>query len=110
MSLGGPTRPTNIARFPNGELGIVWDDGHESVYAGHPLRCACPCANCVDELSGAKLLRDETVPADVRASEIHEVGNYGISVRWSDAHDTGIYTFDRLRAMCACESCSTSEA
>ena len=86
--------------FANGEIGIVWGDDHESIYAGHPLRCACACANCVDELSGAKILRDETVPLDIQATEIHEVGNYGLSVLWSDGHDTGIYSWEYLHHLC----------
>ena len=94
-----PRRPVNVVPFPNGEISIVWDDGHESYYRGHDLRCACACATCVDEMTGKKLLQDERVPRDVRALEILPVGNYGISIRWSDGHDTGIYTFERLREL-----------
>lgn len=108
MSRAARSRPTNLTPFPNGEIGVVWDDRHESFYGGHFLRCACACANCVDEMSGEKMLRDDSVPRDVRALEIIPVGNYGVSVRWSDGHDTGIYTFDRLRGLCACPTCSSS--
>jgi len=99
-------RPVRINPFPNGELGIAWDDGHESYFAGHALRCACVCASCVDEVSGEKLLQDERVPAEVAAREIVPVGNYGISIHWSDGHDTGIYDFGRLREICPCDDCS----
>jgi DUF971 family protein len=27
------------------------------------------------------------------------VGNYGLKIRWSDGHDTGIYSYDRLREL-----------
>ena len=101
----GP-RPRSIQPFPNGELGVAWDDGHESYLAGHALRCACVCASCVDEVSGEKLLRDDRVPADVAVEEVVPVGNYGISIRWSDGHDTGIYDFRRLRDLCPCDDCS----
>lgn len=94
---GGP-RPTNIRRFPNGGIGIVWDDGTESYIAGHALRCACGCAQCVDEVTGQKVLDDRRVPADVHAKEIHRVGNYAISIL-ADGHDTGIYPFERPREM-----------
>lgn len=104
----GP-RPTNVTPFPNGEIGVVWDDGHESYYGGHDLRCACACASCIDEMSGEKLLRDDAVPGDVHALEIVPVGNYGVSIRWSDGHDTGIYTFARLRELCPCPSCSAAD-
>jgi len=95
-----PPRATNITPFPNGELGIVWDDGHESYYPGHFLRCACACASCVDEMSGQKILEDGGVSEDVRILEIHTVGNYAIAIKWSDGHDTGIYAFERLRRLC----------
>jgi DUF971 family protein len=99
MTRSAVPRPVRITPFPNGEIGVAWEDGHESYYAGHALRCACACATCVDEMTGAKLLREAQVPADVRALSIHPVGNYGISVRWSDGHETGIYTFERLREL-----------
>lgn len=98
-------RPANVAAFPNGELGVVWDDGHQSYYRGHALRCACVCASCVDETTGVKVLVDDGVPQEVRPLEIHPVGRYGIAIRWSDGHDTGIYVFDRLRKMCPCDAC-----
>lgn len=97
--------PVRLVPFPNGELGIVWDDGHESYYLGHELRCSCQCASCVDEMTGKKVLQDSGVPADVRPREIHPVGNYAISVLWSDGHDTGIYPFKRLRELCRCPVC-----
>jgi DUF971 family protein len=98
-------RTTRIAQLPNGEIGVVWSDGHESYYSAHALRCACTCANCVDEMSGEKILRDDRVPGDVRAVSFHAVGNYGVSVLWSDDHDTGIYTYERLRELCPCDAC-----
>jgi DUF971 family protein len=30
------------------------------------------------------------------------VGNYAIGIRWSDGHETGIYSFERLRQLCPC--------
>jgi DUF971 family protein len=100
-------KPIDVATFPNGEIAIAWEDGHESIFGGHELRCACPCASCVDEMSGVKTLRDETVPQDVRATKIDPVGHYAISVKWSDGHNTGIYSFETLRRICPCEKCRT---
>ena len=92
-----PVRAVRVATFPNGELGIVWEDGHESYLPARDLRCACACAQCVDEMSGRKLLQDEGVPDDIRIAGLQPVGNYAIAIRFSDGHDTGIYAFDRLR-------------
>jgi len=99
MNASASTVPVQITPFPNGEIGIKWADGHESFYNGHELRCACACASCVDELTGRKVLVNDRIPKDVSPEEIHRVGNYAISILWSDGHDTGIYSFSRLREL-----------
>jgi ATP-binding protein involved in chromosome partitioning len=97
-----PVRPLRVTPFPSGELAVAWEDGHQSFYDGHVLRCACACASCVDEMSGRKVLVDDGVPRDVKPMQVLPVGRYGISIVWSDGHDTGIYTFERLRTLCPC--------
>lgn len=87
------------AAFPNGEIGVVWTDGHESYYTGRDLRVACTCATCVEEMTGKKLLDPSRIASDIRATEIKPVGRYGLGIRFSDGHDTGIYAFERLRAL-----------
>ena len=98
--------PYAINRRDDGLL-IEWDtDGHAALYPARELRLACPCAACVDEMSGRALLNPDSVAADVRPVSIALVGAYGLRVRWSDGHDTGIYTFERLRAACPCPACA----
>ena len=91
--------PTDIRQAGPKTLGITWDDGSESLYDVLELRLACPCANCIDEMTGAARLDPATVPADVKPLSVKSVGNYAISIRWSDGHDTGIYSFDRLKEL-----------
>jgi len=69
------------------------------------LRLACPCAECVEEMTGRRLLDPTRVPAEVRPVALALVGGYGLRVHWSDGHSTGIYTFARLRADCPCPRC-----
>jgi DUF971 family protein len=38
-----------------------------------------------------------SVPADLRQSDLALVGNYAITMWFSDGHHTGIYTFEYLR-------------
>jgi DUF971 family protein len=104
-----PTRttPRDLAIFPTGELAIVWGDGHESYYDPFTLRCACPCAQCVDEMTGEKVLRDSSVPPSVRIESVEPVGRYAITIRWSDGHGTGIYIFEKLRSGCPCPQCTS---
>jgi len=102
--------PKDLAVFPGGELAIVWSDGHESYYDPFALRCACPCAECVDELTGEKVLQDASVLENVRIESVEPVGRYAITIRWSDGHGTGIYIFEKLRSACSCSECASGTA
>jgi DUF971 family protein len=59
----------------------------------------------VDERTGIPILKPEDVSEDVRPVRIEPVGRYAIQFHWSDGHATGIYSFDRLRALCPCPAC-----
>jgi ATP-binding protein involved in chromosome partitioning len=97
--------PYAITRQDDGLL-IEWDQaGHRAFYPARPLRLACGCAVCVEEMSGRPLLDPAGVPADIRPVSVALVGAYGLRIQWSDGHGTGIYTFERLRATCPCEQC-----
>ncbi len=100
-----PVMPYAISREDAG-VRIEWDQaGHVGFFPARPLRLACPCAACVDEVSGRPLLDPATVPEDVKPLRLTLIGAYGIRVIWSDGHSTGIFTFERLRASCPCPRC-----
>lgn len=89
--------PYRIRRRDEG-LTIEWEEGAPGIaYPARSLRLACPCAECVEEMSGRPLLRPETVPADVAPRSVQLVGGYGLKIDWTDGHSTGIYTFEALR-------------
>jgi len=98
--------PLDIRQLDDARLLIVWQDGHESTYPYRELRAACRCASCSDEETGEVRVRIEDIPQDIHPLEITPVGRYGISIAWSDGHNTGIYPFSRLRNMCTCPQCS----
>jgi len=101
------TTPIEIAPTEDAaRLRIRWRDGHVSEYEPRYLRLACPCAGCVDEMSGRPLLDPRSVPEEVYPLEIRYMGRYALVFHWSDGHQTGIYPFDRLRALCPCEACA----
>ena len=104
------TTPVEIRRVENREVHILWADGHQTVFTNKYLRENCPCAGCVHEFTGERILRPESVRPDVRAENISLVGRYAVQFRWSDGHSTGIYSFDKLRAECPCESCRAGGA
>lgn len=88
------------------EILFEWDRaGHVGVFGTRELRLACPCAVCVDEMTGRPLLDPATVPEEVTAESVELVGAYGVRFRWSDGHGTGIYTFESLRRACPCGAC-----
>ena len=90
----------------DGGLHIEWDQaGHEAMFPARELRLACPCAGCVEEMSGRPLLNPATVSPDIRPVSVALVGAYGIKIHWSDGHSTGIYTFERLFEACPCARC-----
>ena len=102
--------PRSLRQAGPRELEITWGDGHVSVYPVAELRRACPCAGCVDEMTGARTLRTEDVPDEVRPVRLEPVGRYAVGIHWSDGHSTGIYTFELLRALCPCPVCSASDS
>ncbi|NBX67975.1 MAG: DUF971 domain-containing protein [Proteobacteria bacterium] len=100
-----PLAPLSLRQLGPQELGILWNDGHESKYQVRNLRLSCRCANCVDEWTREKILKDETVPLDIRPKKMETVGRYALQIDWSDGHNAGIFTFEQLRSHCECELC-----
>ena len=87
------------------DLYILWKDGHESRYDFYTLRCACPCAICIHELTGERILDPSQIPNNVSIIHCKYVGNYALNISWSDNHQTGLYTFRTLRRLCQCQLC-----
>jgi DUF971 family protein len=97
--------PRQIQQAGPRELRITWSDGHISLYPVAYLRRSCRCARCIDEWSGERILKPESVPEDVKPLNVSPVGRYAIHIDWSDGHTSGIYSFEHLREICPCESC-----
>jgi DUF971 family protein len=89
-------KPTDLAFDTDGNLLVRWNDGKESNFPPRWLRARCPCAECVEEWSGKRVVGDEQVKADVKPQGMNEVGRYAMQVEWSDGHSTGIYSWDYL--------------
>ena len=94
--------PVEIGRANLYDLKVKWQDAHESIYPARALRFSCPCAGCVDEITGQFRMIPANVPQNVSPLKIDVVGRYAIAIHWSDGHNTGIYAFDRLRKLCPC--------
>jgi DUF971 family protein len=88
--------PLEIVGLGQRTIRIVWDEGDEDVWAARDLRLRCTCAHCQSELTGERILDPTTVPEDLTVTAMALVGNYGLSIHFSDGHTTGIY---RLREL-----------
>lgn len=91
--------PTQITEETESTISIKWSDDSETAYDAPTLRRQCPCASCVNEWTGQKILEDKNVPDDLSFSHISIVGRYALNFHFSDGHDTGIFSFDLLRRM-----------
>ena len=90
-------QPTVIKKSDPARIEIDWNDGHKTVYTTAELRGLCPCAQCVNELTGTRMHDPATVPEGLVHTHVRMVGNYAIALVFSDGHDTGIYPFPYLR-------------
>ena len=77
-------------------LSLTWRDGSVTHYPLRLLRQTCRCASCVHEFTGAQILDPDSVPEDIEVTKISLVGNYAVSIGFSDDHDTGIYSWKHL--------------
>ena len=89
--------PKVITRSDPARIAIEWSDGHVTQYRAAELRGLCPCALCVNEVSGVRMHDPGDVPADLTQNDARMVGNYALTMTFSDGHQTGIFTFPFLR-------------
>ncbi|MCA9175293.1 MAG: DUF971 domain-containing protein [Planctomycetales bacterium] len=98
--------PTQLNLDEQGrELVIQWSDDQTRRYGFKELRDNCPCATCREKRKEAPaapnplqvLTPEQLVPLAVVG--MRPVGNYAYAIAFSDGHDTGIYTLERLREL-----------
>jgi DUF971 family protein len=79
-------------------IGVLWADGHDSIYPLENLRRACPCNACRGRVDG------EVPEASRRIRQLSRMGDTGMFLGWADGHET-LYTTAQLRALCRCAHC-----
>ena len=104
------SQPVSIERTAPRAIRITWDDGHVSDFATSGLREFCGCANCVDEWTGVTRIAPGSIPESVDVVECEHVGSYAVRFVFTDAHSDGIYSWQRLRKFCPCDSCAIERA
>jgi prepilin-type processing-associated H-X9-DG protein len=103
MSSSPRFTPTAV-KAPHGAtvMKITWADGHVSELPHEILRGYCPCAHCQGHGGTTTFVPGGNL--DIRG--IEQVGNYAFCLTWGDQHDTGIYSYRYLRALCQCAECA----
>jgi DUF971 family protein len=97
---GPEIEPREIKQEDDFTIRITWADSRECRYSAAALRRHCPCAQCVNEWTGERVLKPEAIAEELEISDLSLVGRYAINFRWSDGHETGIYSFRYLRELC----------
>lgn len=90
-------QPLVIRRSDPAKVEIEWADGHKTSFSAAELRGLCPCAACVNEVTGQRMHDPASVPAGLTQSDLRFVGNYAVALQFSDGHNTGIFPFRFLR-------------
>lgn len=88
-------KPTEINLHQKSRiLEIAFDDGQKYEYSCEYLRCFSPSAEVQGHGPGEEVL--QTGKEFVNIDKIEQVGNYAVSITFSDGHDTGIYSWETL--------------
>jgi DUF971 family protein len=91
--------PRQIIEESDSEISINWSDDTETKFNAMDLRRNCPCAGCINEWTGEKILKADSIKDDLAFSSISIVGRYALNFHFSDGHDTGIYSFQYLKEL-----------
>ncbi len=110
--------PEHIAISKSKGIKIDWKDGHRSEYSLAYLRDECPCASCTGAHGTAPEKTSYSKPSSdpfpmfkpaLKMLNVEAVGAYAVRIYWSDGHNTGIYSFERLREICPCAECGANK-
>ncbi|MDE0895072.1 MAG: DUF971 domain-containing protein [Planctomycetota bacterium] len=88
--------PLVITKSVPESLTVEWTDGSHTHLSAAALRRICPCAHCVNEHTGVRMLDPDSIPEDLTQSEVILVGNYALRVTFADNHNTGLFTWSFL--------------
>lgn len=105
IRLGMEPAPSKLDLKKDRGLTVQWADGSTSYYSIAYLRKMSPSAEARELRQQMKKNPLTVLPAGAGSVEpltalgAELVGNYAVRVRFSDGHDTGIYSWDYLRSI-----------
>ncbi|MCA9733884.1 DUF971 domain-containing protein [candidate division KSB1 bacterium] len=91
--------PVDFKVTPENELEIKWSDELITRYGFQFLRGSCPCAECVSEDTGQRMVFPEDISPNIRPVEAKPVGRYAYQIFWSDGHNSGLFSYKYLREL-----------
>jgi DUF971 family protein len=95
MSYGSQHIPLEIRqKTAERAIEINWDTGEKFRYSMEYLRVQCPCAKCSGHTPAEAQLVDGK--QDVTITSITPVGHYAVKFVFSDAHDSGLFSWETL--------------
>ena len=89
--------PTRIEVEAGAALVLTWPDGPVTTIPAAVLRAGCECATCLSPEGESSWIGEAGA---VRILDASIVGAYALNLVFGpDQHSTGIFPFDRLRAL-----------
>src|SRR5258708_3482453 len=61
---------------------ITWEDDKVARYPNRYLRSMCPCAQCVNEVTGERMVSVDSIDPQVRIVGVSPVGRYALHFQW----------------------------
>ena len=95
MKFGNKLKP-EVDYIEGRGIWVFYED-EEKYISPKLLRSECRCARCVDEFTGAQILDKSSVPDEIYPTDISPMGNYAVSVQWSDGHTSSVYPYEALK-------------
>jgi DUF971 family protein len=79
-------------------LGISLEsEGKKTYIKAKKVRSECRCAACIEEFTGQQILDKGRVPDTIKPTSILPMGNYAVSIQWSDGHTSSVYPYELLK-------------
>ena len=87
-----------VEYVPGKGIGFTVDD-ETSYISPKVLRGECRCAVCVEEFTGEQILDKSSVPDNIQPTSIAPMGNYAVSIQWTDGHTSSVYPYEVLQKL-----------
>jgi len=85
--------------FNEKNITLTWSNQIKKTIENKKLRTNCHCAVCINEMTGQKTLQDKDIPDDIKATVIKPIGNYALSITWTDGHSSGLFSYKMINEL-----------